>query len=372
MNKYKIFLIIPTLKGGGAERVVLNIAKNLNQNKFNIYLIICCPGNDFKDEIPEYINVKELNYKHVYQSIPKLALLITKEKPDLIFSALSHMNLATIISNIISPVKTKVIISEHNTYSFNSGMKNKNKLKNFLMAKFINYLYNHSKRIIFVSYGSLNDFKTIFKKIDYNKAIVIYNPIVYDNINILKQEDVGIKEKYILSVGRLTKQKGYEYLLKAFKLVYEQNENIRLIILGQGEDKEKLIEYCKELNIHDVVYFLGFQENPYKYMANSEVFVLSSLWEGFGNVLVEAMACGVPVISTNCPSGPSEIIFDKINGILVPPKNPIALADAIINILNNKEYATSLAKKGLERAQDFHVKKIIKEYERLFIEVFQE
>ena len=145
----------------------------------------------------------------------------------------------------------------------------------------------------------------------------------------------------------------------------------RMAILGEGKDRGTLEKLAKELGISDKVAFLGFQKNPFKYMKRATVFVLSSLHEGFGNVLVEAMACGTPVISTNCKSGPSEIIEDGKSGILVPVSDYQSLSKAIIKVLSDDSLRQKFSAEGLERVKHFSVQKNIRGYEKVFQELMR-
>ena len=155
------------------------------------------------------------------------------------------------------------------------------------------------------------------------------------------------------------------YLLK---LVLEKTP-VRLMILGDGPEKEKLTHLAFQMGLSKDVAFLGFQENPFKYMKKASVFVLSSLQEGFGNVIIEAMACGAPVISTNCPTGPGEIIQHMENGILVPVGGQQQMAQAILAVLENPALAKKLSLEGKKRAEFFSVEKSVKEYEKVFLEL---
>ncbi|PKP59294.1 hypothetical protein CVT91_06945 [Candidatus Atribacteria bacterium HGW-Atribacteria-1] len=155
----------------------------------------------------------------------------------------------------------------------------------------------------------------------------------------------------------------------AFKLVRENGINANLIIIGEGIERANLENLAEDLGLGDCVIMPGFKENPYKYIKNSNLFVLSSILEGHPLVLSEAMACGVPVISTRCPSGPDETITDDVNGILVPMRDKKALSDAMINLLKDRSIAERLAKEGIKRARDFDLKKIVKEYEKVLIDV---
>ena len=137
----------------------------------------------------------------------------------------------------------------------------------------------------------------------------------------------------------------------------------KLIILGEGKEKENLLKLVEKLGLNDRVSFEGFQENPYKYLARSTVFVLSSLYEGFPNVLLEAMALGIPSVATRCPTGPDEIITEGVDGVLIPPADEKAIADAIKKLLLDEDLRKRLSEAGKRRIQDFAVEKIVKQYE---------
>ena len=200
--------------------------------------------------------------------------------------------------------------------------------------------------------------------------MVIYNSIDIVKITTLLNNEVehtcfNENIPLITVCGRLTSSKNYPLLLKSFAII-QREIKARLLILGEGEKRKSLEDLVDKLGIQDKVMFLGFQKNPFKYIAKSNIFVLSSSWEGFSIVIVEAMACGVPVISTRCPSGPDEIITDEVNGLLVPVANVDAMAQAILRLLKDESLSNRLAEAGKKRAKDFKVEKMVAEYERLF------
>ncbi|ETJ35922.1 Glycosyl transferase, group 1, partial [human gut metagenome] len=229
--------------------------------------------------------------------------------------------------------------------------------------------------------------------IDKMKTTVIYNPVDIKYIDSLKNEEIEDKYKYIfdentiITSGRLTYQKGQWYLIRALKKVKKELPNAKLVILGQGELEKNLKKLVAELNLEDSVFFLGFKSNPFKYIKNSKVFVLPSLFEGFGNVITETMECGTIVISTDCKSGPKEILNpsnmeEKVNdmfianyGILIPvfdgkvynateklTKEEDILANTIIEVLKNMQLCLQLESKIFERVKDFEVNSIVKEW----------
>jgi glycosyltransferase involved in cell wall biosynthesis len=169
----------------------------------------------------------------------------------------------------------------------------------------------------------------------------------------------------VVAFGRLISRKGFDDLLKAFRIVRDKMKS-RLIIIGDGEEHNNLQNLSYSLSLEDDVTLTGYLDNPYEILSSADVFVLSSRWEGFGNVIIEAMACGVPVISTDCPYGPNEIITHGVNGLLVPVGDVQAMAEAIVTLLRDRALRTSLAEAGRKRAQDFSVDKMVAEYEKVF------
>lgn len=213
---------------------------------------------------------------------------------------------------------------------------------------------------------------------------VLYNPVDIGKILQCSQEPLNsyqeiFEHPVVITMGRITEQKGQQYLLRAFKLVKERMPNAKLAILGSGELQASLLQLAKDLHIERDVHFLGWQKNPFSFLARSKVFVLPSLWEGLPDVLLEAMACGIPVISADCKSGPREILAPATNinkeardmeiaeyGILVPTAQERILSEAIMRVLANANFAAELSAKAKERAEDFRVDKIIKQWDFLF------
>jgi glycosyltransferase involved in cell wall biosynthesis len=371
----KLLVVIHSLKGGGAERVLVNLLKGLERDKFSITLVLYEQILDFP--LPNKVEVEILDI-HADRNIFRLALgfvrkiarisgIIKKIGPDMVFSLLSSTNVTVILAKIFSRTQCRVIVSEHTHPSINL----ENEIYGGITGKFVRYFYPKADTIIAVSEGIKQDLIKNFNLPD-KKISVIYNPVDLEEIRVRSQETVEHPWFHddipvIVSVGRLTKQKGYPYLIKAFSFV-RRSLPCRLMIIGEGEDKDQLIGMVRAQGIDRDVEFLGFQKNPFQYMARSSLFVLSSLYEGFGNVIVEAMALGLPVISTDCPSGPSEIIDDKINGILVAVRDEDALAQAMLEVLTDSELRVHLSSEAKRKAEVFGLERIAKDYRRMFSE----
>lgn len=238
--------------------------------------------------------------------------------------------------------------------------------KRKIVPYFLRWIYPFAHRVVCVSKGVAQDLVKF--GIQPQQIRVIYNPIVTPKLIAKLQENLehpwflSNQPPVILGVGRLNHQKDFLTLIRAFALV-RQVQNARLLILGEGETRPELISLIKELNLETDVQLEGFVENPFAYMRKARVLVLSSAWEGFSNVLVEAMAAGIPVVSTDCPSGPREILAQGKYGQLVGISDPAAMAAAILNTLKNN-VDSSLLK---NRAEEFSLEKILGQY-RLLIQ----
>jgi glycosyltransferase involved in cell wall biosynthesis len=379
-GKIKVMFITDSLYPvGGVERVFGRILRYLDRSIFNPMVLVIGPYQDMGLELPRYVPVKYLGKKHARNTIGDLMRVIKTAEPDVIYSAKTHINVVAVLANRLAGRSSCIILSEHVHLSAqlrNQPSPRKWKLEFIFLLARILYRWAADK-IVFVSKEALQD-GCMHLRFPDDKVIAIYNPIVDDVLFETSEESVDHpwfarkREKpTILAVGRLTKQKGFSYLLKAFHQT-QNTISARLVVVGEGEGHQQLTNLAETLGVKDDVAFLGFQCNPYKFMAKADVFVLSSLLEGLPTVLVEAMACGAPVVSTRCPSGPEEIITDGVNGLLVPPADPDALAEAIIKVLTNPEMARKMALAGKQRAEDFRVEKIVRQYEQLFESVLEE
>ncbi|AUJ23654.1 glycosyltransferase [Virgibacillus dokdonensis] len=372
--KSKLLIFLPSLAGGGAERTIINIMKYLDKSIFSVTLVMISANIDnysrheYLDEVDSDIKIEYLNSKISKYSLLKIVNnfveIINEEKPDLIFSTTLNANFISIICANISKVKCPVIIREST---------NRSQLKTNLFVRLLTrYLYNKANAIVSLSQGVKKDLQESFRVINERNK-VIYNPIDVPYINNKKLEPVNDlvknnKFKYIITVGRLIEAKDQKTLLKSFKLISKEIKS-RLLILGKGPEEQKLRNICEQLNIVDQVIFLGFKKNPYKYMNMSDLFILSSKREGFGHVLVEAMAIGIPVVSTNCYSGPSEIITNKNIGRLVEVGDHVALANEAMQLLKNRDDYNKVSSLAQKRALEFKADSIVKKYEKLFLNI---
>jgi glycosyltransferase involved in cell wall biosynthesis len=235
-------------------------------------------------------------------------------------------------------------------------------------------VYTNADRLVALSKGVADDLTSVASA-TRGRVEVIHNAGVDADLRDKSNEDISADDlpgrPLLVACGRLKALKGFDYLLDALVMVRKVIP-ANLCIVGEGEERSALEAKIRRLGLQSCVRLMGFQANPFKYMAAADVFVLSSLYEGFGNVIVEAMACGAPVVATDCPHGPREIIEDGRTGILAPPANAAALATAILRVLNDWHLKEQLAAAGKLRAADFEAQTIADAYGQLFLDVLND
>lgn len=365
MKDKKITIFLPNLSGGGAEKVMITIANELSK-EYIIDLVAVRAVGIFSSEISPSVNLINLNGKMVTTSLFKLIKYLNSHKPDYFISALLTSNVISVLAKIFSRKRFKLILTEHAVAS-EAISDASSRWFRFFLPEMIRATYKLANQIVTVSEGVSDDLVENFG-IDPKKIKVIYNPVVSDEIT--KKSNETLENPYfdhskipmILGVGRLTSQKNFSLLIRAFHMLLKKKE-AKLVILGEGPLLEDLKELSRELNIEDDVYFPGFQKNPYNWMKEAELFVLSSNYEGLGNVLIESMACGTEVISTDCDSGPYEILEGGKWGKLCPVDDSRALSSAMLESLNENNIRDIS-----ERASFFNIQGTIDGYESLFEE----
>uniref|UniRef100_A0A7C3SK42 Glycosyltransferase n=1 Tax=Desulfobacca acetoxidans TaxID=60893 RepID=A0A7C3SK42_9BACT len=367
----KIIFIIPHLLGGGAEKSLLTLINNLDRSKFQPLLVYftetAAPGAFLAKDV-KAVCLHKVNRYSAPRLILSLAALIKREKPSLLVPFMPYAGFLTSMARRLAGTRTPLIISHRS----NLSAELQHETFPFLKAYLARQLYPQATSIHCLSQGIGYDLMNNFK-ISPEKIKVIYN--LFDLKEITAKAKQKVEHSWfkqdvpiLLACGRLTRQKNYPQMLRAVRRVMDQSP-VRLMILGEGEDRRYLEEYTAHLALPSSVAFLGFQANPFAFMARATALVLSSSYEGFGRVIVEAMACGLPVISTRCPYGPEEIITPGVNGLLVPVDDDAALADAILSVLKDEAWRQRLAQGGLARARDFAVENLMPQYEKLFEEV---
>lgn len=337
MTTSKISIFLPSMGGGGAEKVMLHLARGFAERGFDVDLVLSKAVGPYLSEIPPRVFVVDLGASRVVASLPGLVRYLRRERPQTLLSALSHANVIAILAQRIARAGTHVVISEHAVLS--DASFHANSLRGYWMPLLMRLTYSWADRVVSVSNGVANDLARVIN-LPLKCIDVIYNPVVTPEL--LEKAEEPLEHPWftphqpatIIGLGRLAAEKDFPTLLRAFAKVRKMRL-ARLMILGEGEKRAELLALIRELGLANDVALPGFVSNPFPYLRHAAIFVLSSRAEGFGNVLVEAMACGASVVSTDCPGGPAEILENGKWGRMVPVGDVDALARAIEAGLDN-------------------------------------
>ncbi len=337
VHRAPLALFIPSLRGGGAERVFLHLARGFAERGCRVHLVLTRAEGPYLPQVPADLPVFDLHASRVLTSLPGLVRYLRRERPFALLSALDHANAIAVCAQLIARVPTRVVVTVHNTPS--RVVANARTLRARLLPLWVRPFYRRAHTVVAVSRGVAEEL-VHYIGVPEPKVKVIYNPIITPDVFRKADEPVDHpwfrdgEPPVILGVGRLTTQKDFPTLIRAFALVRRQ-KRARLMILGEGEDRPALESLVRELGLEEDVALPGFVQNPYAYIKRATVFVLSSRWEGLPTVLVEALALGVPVVATDCQSGPAEILQNGSLGTLVQVGNVEALAGAILYALSS-------------------------------------
>jgi glycosyltransferase involved in cell wall biosynthesis len=323
------------LSGGGAEKIMAGLANEFVQRGLTVdFVLVQAQGVNLK-LLSKKIRVVDLRAQNTYQCLPALVRYFNQNRLRVFISSLDLTNLMALIARKISRVETQLVIRIEIMVSAQKRPFLKKKLEKLLLSA----LYPWADDVVAISKNVADDIIE-YAGLAPEKVHVLYNPVVTPALLTSAKEDAGhawLKEgqpPVILGAGRLKEQKDFVTLLNAFAILRRKRE-ARLIILGEGEQRAELETVARSLGIEMDVDLHGYVENPYSFMRQSRVFVLSSKWEGSPSVLIAALACGCPVISTDCPGAVREILADGEYGDLVPVGDAAAMAEAMGKVLMN-------------------------------------
>jgi glycosyltransferase involved in cell wall biosynthesis len=359
----KISFILPNLGGGGAEKVYLNLAEALIEKGFKVQFVLLEEKGELLSFLPRGATIYALNIKRFRNSIYPLVKYFKHENPDIILTSLWPLTSASVFAWILAGRRGKLFLAEHSNLT-HTYIKTK-KESYFYLKLIINITYRFATGVIGVSKGVMDDL-VYLGNLDHSKTKVIYNPVIKFNAPSLN-EDPKIPDFWkdcsykILAIGRFIYQKDHKSLISAFS-VLNNSLKAKLVILGDGPlwNETKLL--VDSLGLQDSIDLPGFSANPRHWYQQADLFVLSSRFEGLPTVLIEALDYGVTIVSTDCPSGPSEILGNGKYGTLVPVGDIHALANAMHkNLLKPMD-------KGIlkNRALDFSIDKITEQYLNFF------
>lgn len=364
MNK-KISIFIHHLSGGGAEGVCVTLANALADRRLDIDLVVSCKEVGIRaNKLSNNVHLVTLNVNHARSAVIPIWRYLIAFKPDIVLSFNRQLSIVIGIIRYLSRIHFKLISRNIIFLSLAEGYKKQ--YSGFWHGNIINILIRKFfplSDMFIAQCCSMKEDLSAYLKIDKNKIVVINNPVNNEIENYMKNipQSVDIKENYLLCIGRLEHQKAYHYAIEAFSRITEDYPQLRLKMLGQGSMENQLKKIVSDFNISDKVDFEGYQEDIIPYYVHARLTMLTSLFEGFPNILIESITLGTPVVSFDCPSGPNEIIQDGVNGYLAKYQDTDDLAECLRRALD-RQWEPEIVRATAER---FSSEKIIDEYERV-------
>jgi len=334
----RVSIFIPSLREGGAERAMAVLSGEMTKRGCAVDLVLAQGEGPHLSEVSPAVRVIDLKAPRIRSSIFALARYMHRERPTAMLAVMNHANIVALWAKRLIGGQTRLVVSERNTLT--SSTENSSSRVERLMPHLMTKFYPWADGITAVSHGVADDLANVCG-IARTRIKVIYNPVARPDVHERALEQISHPwfepggPPVILGVGRLTPQKDFSTLIRAFARVRRERV-ARLLILGEGIERTALESLACNLGVHQDVSLPGFLSNPYPFMRQASVFVLSSKWEGLPAVLIEALFCGAPVVSTRCPSGPPEILDNGKYGQLVPVGDEAAMASAIASTLDKK------------------------------------
>lgn len=363
MKSKKITLLISSLAGGGAEGVCVNVANGLADNGWQVDLLILHTNNvAYLSRVSQNVKLVVLGVNHARYAPPPLLRYIRKHKPETMLVFNYELAVLTVMLRSLFCFNTKIIARNINTFSKNMTQP-QGSWQRYIVKPLVNHFYGKADHIINQCHAMRHDLISIFPHL-VDKTSVIYNPVAKHVEDYAKAHDItqAAKQDYLLCVGRLEKQKAFHYAIEGFAGIANVFPSLRLKIVGQGSLEQSLKQCAIDLGVADRVDFEGFQADMIPYYLHAKATLLTSLYEGFPNVLIESITLGTPVIAFDCPSGPREIIQQGVNGYLVDYQLLDALKAACQTLLI-KQIDSKLVQ---ATASEYSIKTIIGKYEFYF------
>jgi glycosyltransferase involved in cell wall biosynthesis len=366
VNPLSVAIYIHDLSPGGVERQCLVLARELQARGVDITLVVHKVRGELVPLLPKGLPVVSLNGRRTLDDILHLRRFLLDERPNVLLANVDHNNIAAVLAKAIAGTPTKVIICQHNPLT--AGYHATVNWKHRFVPLAYRLLRRRIDHAIAVSAGIADELRHNGGLPD-DKISVIHNAVIGDDFLSRSRQPVHHRwfqnhdQPVFVNAGRLVEMKDHRTLLRGFAKLRQQRP-ARLMILGTGPMHAELQALADQLGIADHVDLVGFVENPLPYMRAADAFVLSSRSEGFGNVLVEAMGCGTRIVSTNCPHGPADILQGGRYGLLVPPRDPDALAGGLNEVLEaDKKFPAAMLR---QRAEAFSYRACADNYRELF------
>ncbi|HXD72124.1 MAG TPA: glycosyltransferase [Vicinamibacterales bacterium] len=370
----RVCFVLPSLAGGGAERVAVQVLSALDGRRWDRTMFLFKREGPYLADLPPAVRVSSATGESRVGRVLELRRYIRDTRPDLVVSFLSYFTVLAAAKLAGVGARVVFVLGTPMTAFLNDADYHwKTPSHRTLFAMITRAGYNMADAIATTSEGVSDDLRRHFG-VRENAIRIVHNPIDFAAMTDAVREPLDAthegewKHPAIVSAGRLAEAKNFPLLIEAMALVRRRLPAARLFILGQGEQEPQLREQIASLGLTDAVTLCGFQRNPWKYIARADVFALTSRYEGFGNVLIEAMACGVPVVVTSSP-GPLEIVRDGVDGLIVPEHTAAAVASALESVLTDERRRASMAAAARDASMRFALPSIAGQYDSWFSEL---
>ncbi len=387
MNKPVVLFLMPSLSGGGAERVILNVITHLNPDRCEGKIGVMCNNGEYHAQCPPAFLLsppfnkfltKPLTEKRtpIIQGIRYLVgtlryvhAYLSQLAPDIVVTVTESMNIMSLIYRILPSAKQrKWILRVGNNADKELQDASPNPPLQWIMKWLYSRAYARADHVLAISDGVKSMLVSEFR-VPPDHITVIHNPIDLNRIKEKSQAPIpsDIRLPYLISAGRIgDRQKRIDILIQGYAASQAKNLNIPLYIIGKYAPADFPVKLVRDLNLGTHIIFLGFQDNPYSLMANAQAMIHTAEWEGFGCVIAEGLACGSWVIATDCDFGPREIIEHEKNGVLIPVNQAHDVTQQINRVISHPNQRTQFSKAAIERASHFDVSQIVSRYEALF------
>lgn len=355
INK-KVSILLPDLRGGGVENMRVKLTKDWLAKGIKVEIILLNSDGVLVDNLPSGVKIIDLKSKRIMACIKPLIKYLSSTDSNVLLVAMWPLTVISAFAKLASRSKIKLIVSEHSILS--KSFSHKGKFHELLIRVSMMIFYRFCDCRIGVSKGVVKEISRL-SLLPESKFKLIYNP-AYSEMKCIRSESTRKQnEKVIITAGSFKSVKNHSLLIRAFAdLINITEMKCKLIILGDGKLKNEYLELIASLQLNEHISLPGYKADPRPYFMSSDLFVLSSNHEGLGNVIIEALGCGLPIVSTDCESGPREILADGEHGRLVPVNDAPALADAMLDALKSSHDTNALKL----RAEDFSIEKISQQY----------
>jgi len=358
-----IALYIHSFAGGGAERVMIQLANHWAGQGKSVVFIVNQDSGALRDLLDPAVQKTVLGARGALFGVIPLARTLKTLRPGALLSAIPEINVAAVTAGRLSGLDLRIVVVEH--ISISNRVASGNAVRRSLLPFLIKTAYPHADYIAAVSNAARDELRRLLKSVQPERISTLYNPVwpmapVAGEAAADVHPWFGQEVPALLAVGRLSEQKNHANLLKAFAIA-RADRPLKLIVIGEGPLEHELKHLALELGVADDVDFLGYQSAPGRFYHAADLFVLSSDFEGLPLSIMEALSCGLQVVSTNCPSGPDELLEGGSHGVLVPVANPQGLADGILHALDHPIPPEQLRR----RATAFEIEAVARAYESL-------